>query len=169
MANENAALWQVQASAGNGTEATAGATNTVLFNADPITAGDSRIYNTEIDFRRAVPENEAVDADNNEIQDMGIEGLDIQITGRVSNINNDVSTAATNKLIRFLKDGNTATLFTKGRYGLRLDDLPQFGVIPTSTYGYHIRSIRFIRDAEYKDKAGVIISLALGGDIASAI
>jgi len=159
----------VQSGAGNGTEATAGATNTVLFNADPVTAGDSSIFTTEIDFRRSVPENEAVDTDNNEIQDMGIEGLDIQVTGRVSNVDNDVSTAAVNKLITFLKDGNTTTGFTKGRYGLRLDDLPQFGVVPTSTYGYHVRSIRFIRNAEHKDKADVIISLALGGDLANAI
>jgi hypothetical protein len=169
MANENAAIWQVQSGAANGTEATAGAANTVLFNADPVTTGDSSIFNTEIDFRRAIPENEAVDADNNEIQDMGIEGLDIQVTGLVSNVNNDVSTAAVNKLIKFLKDGNTTTGYTKGRYGLRMDDMPQFGVVPTSTYGYHIRSIRFIRNAEFEDKTDVIISLALGGDIASAI
>lgn len=159
----------MQSGAGNGTEATAGTTNTALFNADPVTLGDSSIFTTEVDFRRSVPENEAVDTDNNEIQDMGIEGLDIQVTGRVSNVDNDVSTAATNKLIKFLKDGNTTTGFTKGRYGLRLDDLPQFGVVPTSTYGYHVRSIRFIRNAEHKDKADVIISLALGGDIANAI
>ena len=169
MVNENAAIWQVQASAGNGTEALAGAANTVLFNADPVTAGDSSIFTTEIDFRRAVPENEAVDEDNNEIQDMGIEGLDIQVTGRVSNVDNDVATAAVNKLIRFLKEGNTTSGFTKGRFGLRLDDMPQFSVDPTSTFGYHIRSIRFIRDGEYKDKANIIISLALGGDIFNAI
>lgn len=169
MANENAAIWQVQASAANGTEATAGTSNTVLFNAEPVTGGDSSIFTTEIDFRRAVPENEAVNADNNEIQDMGIEGLDIQITGLVSNTNNDVSSAGANKLIRFLKEGNTATGYTKGRYGLRLDDMPQWSVNPTSTYGYHIRSIRFIRDGEHKDKADVIISLALGGDIENAI
>ena len=140
-----------------------------MFNPTSVTSGDSTIWNTEIDFRRAAPENEAVDADNNEIQDMGIEGLDIQITGRVTNIDNDVSTASTNKLTRFLKEGNTATGFTKGRYGLRLDFIPQFGVVPTSTYGYHIRGIRFIQDQEFLDLAAVIITLALGGDIATAI
>ncbi len=169
MAGENAAIWQVQSGAVNGTETTATSTNTVLFNESPITASGSFIFQTDIDFRRAVPENEGVNVDNNELQDMGIEGLDIQITGRIRNADNNVSTNSINKLIKWLKNGNTTTSYTKGRYGLRLDDLPQFSVDPTSTYGYHIRSIRFVRDGENKDQVGIILSLALGGDLANAI
>lgn len=166
---ENAAIWQVQSGAVNGTQTTATSTNTVLFNESPITVDGSFIFQTDIDFRRAVPENEGVNVDNNELQDMGIEGLDIQITGRIRNADNDVSTNSINKLIKWLKNGNTTTGYTKGRYGLKLDDLPQFNVDPTSTYGYHIRSVRFVRDGENKDQVGIILSLALGGDLASAI
>ena len=71
MAGENAALWQVQTSAANGTEATATTTNTVLFNTSTKVPSDGAfIGDIRVSFRRAVPENEGVDVDNNEIQDM---------------------------------------------------------------------------------------------------
>jgi len=74
----NSALWQVQSGAANGTEATAGDTNTVDFADNDTSKNPSAgafISDIDVTFRRAVPENEAVDADNNELQDMGIDGL----------------------------------------------------------------------------------------------
>jgi hypothetical protein len=68
-----------------------------------------------------------------------------------------------------VQDGNTTTLFTKGRYGLRLDNAPQWNVVPTSTYGYHIREVLFEYLGENKDLVQITVKLALGGDIASAI
>jgi len=175
MAGENGALWQVQASAGDGLEATAGAANTVLFNSSTKVPSDGG-FTSEIvvDFRRAVPENEGVDVDNNELQDMGISGLDIVIQAVIGNADNDVSTNSVNKLIKWLgaggvTEGNTTTLFTKGRYGLRLDNAPQWNVNPSSTFGYHIRNIRFTYLGERLDLVGVTINLSLGGDIPSAI
>ena len=171
MAGENAAIWQVQDSAANGTEATAGATNTQLFNdtGKVIGAGIPYIDEINVDFRRAVPENEAVDADNNEIQDMGVEGLDITITGLSGNTDNDAVANMVNKFSKWLKDGNTALLFTKGRFGLRLDNAPQWNVVPTATFGFHIRSAQFQYLGEKKDVVKFTISLGLGGDIVSAI
>jgi len=171
LAGENAALWQVQASAANGTEATAGASNTQLFNdtGKVIGAGIPYIDEINVDFRRSVPENEAVDANNNELQDMGIDGLDITITGLSGNTDNDAVANMVNKFSKWLQDGNTATLFTKGRFGLRLDNAPQWNVVPTSTYGYHIRTAQFQYIGEKKDVVKFTISLGLGGDIATAI
>jgi hypothetical protein len=170
MAGENAALWQVQASAGDGTEATATTTHTVLFNTSTKVPSDGAfIGDIRVSFRRAVPENEGVDVDNNEIQDMGIDGIDMLINGMIGDADNDVSTNSVNKLSKWLQDGNTTTLFTKGRYGLRLDNAPQWNVVPSSTYGYHIREIAFDYIGEAKDLVQISIKLALGGDIASAI
>ena len=170
MAGENAAIWEVQASAADGTEATATTTHTQLFNdtAKDISGG-AYITDIKVNFRRAVPENEAVDEDNNEIQDMGIDGLDIIITGVSGNADNDASTNLVNKFSKWLQDGNTATGYTKGRFGLRLDNAPQWNVVPTTTYGYHIRDVDFTYIGEKKDAVQFIIRIALGGDITTAI
>jgi len=122
-----------------------------------------------VDFRRAVPENEAVNTDNNELQDMGIEGLDLTVTGVIGDANNDDATNSVNKLSKWLQESNDTTLFTKGRFGLRLDNAPQWNVDPTSTVGYFIRSIRFQYMGEAVDLVQITITLVLGGDIASAI
>jgi len=149
MAGENAAIWEVQSGAGNGTESTANSAssnNVALFNDTAKVIGTQSVAyigDYTVDFRRAVPENEAVNADNNELQDMGIEGFDVVITGVAGDTNNDAATNLVNKLSKWLQDGNTTTGFTKGRFGLRLDSSPQWNVVPTSALGMHIRSARF--------------------------
>lgn len=170
MAGENAAIWQVQDSAANGTESTATSTNTQLFNPTGSSISNGAFTDEiNIDFRRAVPENEAVNEDNNELQDMGIQGLDITITGLSGNTDNDAAANLVNKFSKWLQDGNKATLFTKGRFGLRLDNSPQWNVVPTSTFGYHIRTVTFQYIGEKKDTVKFTISLGLGGDIKTAI
>ena len=170
MAGENAAIWEVQASAADGTEATATSTHTQLFNSTTKTPSTGAfLEDIDVQFRRAVPENEAVDADNNEIQDMGVDGLDITLIGVSGDADNDTASNLVNKLSKWLQDGNTATLFTKGRFGLRNDSAPQWNVVPTSTYGFHIRSIQFRYIGEKNDLVEFTIALALGGDIPSAI
>ena len=170
MANETVAIWEVQSGAGDGLEATATSTNTQLFNPDSRNPSDGAyVAEFNVDFRRAAPENEAVDADNNEIQDMGIDGLDIVIVGLSGDTDNDTTANLVNKFSKWLQDGNTTIGFTKGRFGLRNDSSPQWNVVPTSTYGYHIRNIQFRYLGEKNDLVEFTISLALGGDIPSAI
>ena len=166
----NAALWQVQSGAGTGAEATAGDTHTIDFNATTKVPSDGPfISDISVDFRRSVPENEAVAADNNELQDMGIDGLDITLEGIIGDADNDVTANSVNKLSKWLQDGNTVTGYTKGRFGLRLDNAPQWDVVPTTTYGYHIRDIKLQYMGENRDLVHFTIRLALGGDVASAI
>lgn len=170
MAGENAAIWEVQSGAANGTEATATSTHTQLFNnTGKVPSDGAYITNIDVDFRRATPENEAVSADNNEIQDMGIDGLDIILTGISGDANNDTASNLVNKFSKWLQDGNTTTGYTKGRFGLRLDNAPQWNVVPTTDLGYHIRNAQFKYLGEKYDLVEFTISLALGGDIATAI
>lgn len=129
----------------------------------------SYISDITVDFRRAVPENEAVAADNNELQDMGLDGLDVMIEGVSGDTDNDAATNLVNKLSTWLQDGNTTTGYTKGRYGLRLDNAPQWNVVPTSALGMHLRDARFKYIGENFDKVHFTIRLSLGGDIATAI
>ena len=166
----NSALWEVQSSAGSGSESTAGDTHTIDFNSTPKIPSDGPfISDIVLEFRRSVPENEAVATDNNELQDMGIDGLDIRLEGVIGDADNDTTTNSVNKLSKWLQDGNTATGYTKGRFGLRLDNAPQWNVVPTTTYGYHIRDLKFRYMGEKRDLVHFTIRLALGGDIANAI
>jgi len=177
MAN-NGALWQIQSAAGDGEESTATSTNTVLFNVTPITSGQY-VFDTEVNVRNSVPENEAVDETNNEVQDMGLDGVDVQITGTIKNVDNDVATNSVNKLIKWMKEvkaGATVVGYEVARFGLRLDDFPQFSVTPdgngsagNNTFGYILASVRFVRDGDRLDQVGVIITLRLAGALASAI
>lgn len=166
----NAALWQVQSGVGSGSESTAGDTHTIDFNSSTKVPSDGPfISDINIDFRRAVPENESVQEDNNELQDMGIDGLDIILEGIIGDADNDATANAVNKLSKWIQDGNTVTGYTKGRYGLRLDNAPQWNVVPTSTYGYHIRDIKLQYMGEKRDLVKFTLRIALGGDITNAI
>lgn len=171
MAGENAAIWEVQSGAGDGTEATATATHTQLFNSTTKAPTSGAFIDTiSVILAKATPENESVDADNNEIQDMGIEGLTIIITGVSGDADNNTASNWVNKYIKWVKDGNTTTGYTKGRFGLRLENAPQWNVNPTSTYGYHIlHDSKWDYIGEKKDLVAFTLKLGLGGDIASAL
>ncbi len=160
-----AALWQVQDSAADGKEATAGAANTILFNTGTVGGTGTYIYRVEVLGRNSSPENTAVEGGTNDIEDMGADGLDIQVAGAMKNAIADVK-----NLYRFWLEAKTATGYIKGRFGFRFDDLDFFGVVPTSTYGYHVINPRVIFDYEHgKVVAQFIFTLRLSGDVPSAI
>lgn len=107
---------------------------------------------------------------------MGVDGLDITLEGVIGDADNDATANAVNKLSKWLQDGNTLTsgspTYTKGRYGLRLNNAPQWNVVPDNTpntFGYHLRDVRFTYLGEDKDLCHFLIRLALGGDINTAI
>lgn len=167
--NENSAIWQVQEDAINGAQSTATNTNTIWFNPDNLDTPDTQsIIDFDVDFRRASPENSAVNSDNNELQDMGVSGLDIIITGKIKNANSNNTHSTVNKLSKWILDGNTTSGFTKGRYGLQLASLPQFNITPTSTFGFYITRVHYTKLSE-KDTIQVTIELALSGDVINAI
>ena len=65
----------------------------------------------------------------------------------------------------WINEDKTTTGFTQGRFGLRLDDFPYFNLVPTSTYGYVLNSIRFVRDPNKENRAGFVMTLRVGGDV----
>jgi len=167
MASENSAIWQVQDGADTGAENGATpAADVILFNPQPVIATGGYVFETEFTVRNSTPENESVASNNNEVQDMGLDGVDVQVTGILYRAG---TSGSMTKLIQWLKDPKTATGYTEGRFGLRLDDFPHFDVVPTPTYGYVLADVRFIRDGEHKDKVQVVLTLRLSGDIDAAI
>ena len=162
MAGENTAIWRATTAQGP-LESAALATNIILFNSQPVIATGSYIFNTEVNYRNATPENPRVAGQINEVQDMGLQGIDVQVTGQIrqtSTTTNDLS-----NLVTWLQEDKTVqATFPKGRFGLRMDDLPQFNVQPSLLFGYVLAQTRIIREGEYKEKAGVVITLRFSGD-----
>ena len=173
MAGETAHLWQVQSGAVNGSRTTATTSNTISFNAKPVTTSGGYIYKNEFGIRNAVPENESVGDNNNEVQDMGLDGIDVQITGIFENADTD---ADVGKLVRFMKEAKTVTGYTKGRFGLEMTEFPWFDVVPNgdanglgTEYGYQLANCRFIQDGETFTIVGFVLTLRFGGDIDNAL
>ena len=162
MAGENTAIWRATVAQG-ATEAAALEVNKILFNSSPIIATGSFVFNTEVNYRNATPENPRVAGQINEVQDMGLQGIDVQVTGQIrqtSSTTDDLS-----DLVTWLQEDKTEqTLFPKGIFGLRMDDMPQFNVEPSLTFAYVLAQARIIREGEYKEKAGIVLTLRFSGD-----
>ncbi len=162
MAGENTAIWRATVAQG-ATEAAAFAVNKIEFNSQPVITTGSYVFNTEVNYRNATPENPRVAGQINEVQDMGLQGIDVQITGQLRQTSSTTQDLA--NLVTWLQENKTEqTLFPKGIFGLRMDDMPQFNVEPTATYGYVLAQTRIIREGEYKQKAGVVLTLRFSGD-----
>jgi hypothetical protein len=94
---------------------------------------------------------------------MGLQGIDVQITGQLRETSSTSGDLA--NLVTWLQEDKTEqTSFPKGIFGLRMDDMPQFDIQPSLTYGYVLAQTRVIREGEYKEKAGVVITLRFSGD-----
>jgi hypothetical protein len=168
------AIWWVKSGASDpGTESNASndATNVakwsggevILFNETSVNTAGGHVFNSEFSVRNSVAENTKVDGNNNEVQDMGLDGIEVTITGLFKDTdatNNDIK-----KLMAWINEDKTTTGFTQGRFGLRLDDFPYFNLVPTSTYGYVLNSIRFVRDPNKENRAGFVMTLRVGGDV----
>lgn len=66
----------------------------------------------------------------------------------------------------------TDTVFTKGRFGLELDDVDSYNLIPTGTgssteqpRGYVLSNWRWVRTGEIKSKTEFIATLRFNGDL----
>lgn len=169
MANEESYLWQVQSGAANGTRATATDTFTIKFNAQPVITTGGIIFSQEFNIRNSTPENESVGDNNNEIEDMGIDGIDIQVTGTFydKKSNPDIK-----KFIQFMleaKAGVEAVGFEVGRFGLELTNFPWFDVDPSATFGYLLNSIRWIDDGNEPGRVGFVATLRLAGALETAL
>lgn len=158
---DNTSIWR--ATAGNPSEGGASSVNIITFNSEPVITTGSFVFNTEVNYRNSTPENPRVAGQINEVQDMGLQGIDIQITGQLRQTSSTTGDLA--HLVTWLQEDKTLQSdFPKGRFGLRMDDMPQFNITPALNFGYILAQARIIRDGEYKQKAGVVITLRFSGD-----
>jgi len=125
-------IWQVQDSAANGSQSVAGDDNTIKFSLSNV-GDDNNMFGVNITLRNSTPENTNVEGDSNDIEDMGIDGIDIKISGQFRNKETDID-----KLVKWYFEDKFAVGFEKARFGLELDFPTKFNVEPTATFGYQV-------------------------------
>jgi len=104
-----------------------------------------------------------------ELQDTGFSSATVVITGSIRNPHLEYpSINQAHILKRWMIEDKTNSSFPYGKFGLRMDDFPVFDLTPTSTLGYIISDVIFVRDGEIKDKLNVVITLRLNGDVGSS-
>jgi hypothetical protein len=167
MAGENSALFRVTNTGDN--EGNVPADEKILFNPDSEGGNDSLMFATEVFYRNSIPENPKVAGPINEVQDMGLDGIDVQLTTKQLNSSNATAGSVMDILRKWLVEEKTLPDFAKGRFGLRLDDIPIFNVTPqgspnTPEFGYVFANARFTRPQDMKNKADLILTFRFSGD-----
>ncbi len=131
------------------------------------------IHQTQLDIVVAIGDNEKPQGNVNELQDVGVDSITWTITGSVESpqTNNAFQTVKV-----WMLDGKTTTNFTKGRFGLYLDDIVAYNLVPTATgiggtatveqpRGYILSNWQWVRSGQINGKAEFIATLRFNGDI----
>lgn len=132
-------------------------------------ADGKHIHQTQLDIIVAIGDNEKPQGNVNELQDVGVDSITWIITGSVeSPTSNDIFQTVK----KWMLDGKTDSVFTKGRFGLELDDISAYNLIPTGTgatpeqpRGYIISNWQWVKSGAIKGKAEFIATLRFNGDV----
>lgn len=156
----NGAIWRATSAGAEGSNQS----DIIEFNIGLKPDSTSNITQTEVDLVVGIGENEKATGNINELQDTGLATITLPITGTI--ISPKTSLAAA--LIKiWLIEKKTNTSFPKGRFGLRMNDFPNFNLTPESTRGYMISEFRFIRPREFQGKLDFIATLRFNGAVGS--
>lgn len=163
-------IWRSSAGQENvskqGTRAAA-TTDVITFSASNVANG-KYIHQSQFDMVVAIGDNENPGFNVNELQDTGVDSMTWILTGSVGEIkNND----AFQTIKTWMLDNKTDSVFTKGRFGLELDDILAYNLIPTGAgatpeqaRGYIITNWIWLRDGETNGKAEFVATLRFSGD-----
>jgi len=147
---------------------TAAGSDVISFTASNTSSG-KHIHQSEFDIVVAIGDNEKPQGDINELQDVGVDSATWTITGSIEDpVNNSVQ-----QLIKiWMFDGKTDTIYTKGRFGLEMDDFSSYNCNPTGTgasteqpRGYILSDWKWIKDGQTNGKASFIATLRFNGDV----
>ena len=128
-------------------------------------AQQAGIVQSSTNLKTAVAVNAKPKAQVDELQDAGFIGATVVVTGSIKDPENN-GLAKCHKLKEWqIEDKTVASLFPKGRFGLRMSDFPLMDCVPTSGRGYIFEDVQFIRTGELKGKVQVIITLRFNGDV----
>ncbi len=137
----------------------------VEFNGGSAPDGNSNIINTQFVLLSSISTNERPKIANDIVQDLGFSQLGVIVTGSIKKaFNSGSDSPSATKFRRWLFEDKTNTSFPYGRFGLRLDDIKTFDLVPSATYGYLLHEATIIRDAEY-NRLNFILKLRFNGNV----
>lgn len=145
------------------------AADVITFSINNVSDG-KYLHQTQFDFIVGIGENEKPKGNINEIQDTFLDSITLTLTGSVNTATGGSSIFDLIK--KWMIEAKTDTVFTKGRFGLELDDVDSYNLIPTGTgssteqpRGYVLSNWRWVRTGEIKSKTEFIATLRFNGDL----
>jgi hypothetical protein len=166
MAGSNA-IWRATSNADTFPEPQGINTDKIEFEVDNVIPDSTgHIVETSINMTTGIAENEKAFGNTNELQFTKFEGITITIVG---SIKNPISSLAAVKLKVWNLEDQDINNWTKGRFGLRLNDFPIFNVKPCSSSSgharaYSIQSLTFNR-ADLPNRIGFTLVMRLSGNL----
>jgi len=168
MTQTTSTIWRVgTAFSGGGLGQIADADTVITFVAASVVDGD-HIAQTDIGIEIGVGVNEKPKGNINEIQDTFVDSVTFTVTGFIEDAAGNTSPQIVKE---WLMEEKTNSVFTKGRFGIELNDFPTYnvkpvieGLIPQQPRGLILTSWNWIRVGETQSKAAFVATLRLNGD-----
>jgi len=150
----NSAIWR-----DNNLEASS--TDKIEFDIGVVPDNTSHITQTEINLVSAVGVNPKPKKNLDELQDTFVSGVTWIVTGSMEDPENSLVPI---RIKEWLMEAKTATGFSFGRFGIRLDDFPDYNVRQNDNRGLFLVDWRWIREGETKGKVSFIAILRLNAN-----
>lgn len=161
----NSCIWRGTVEDGSHRAPESSVLDKIEFNGGTLPDARGHIRSTFADLETAIAENDKPFAPFNELQDTKLSRITLNIIGIIDNptVNN---IAKTFKIWEI--EDKVNSVFTKGRFGLRLDDFPAFNLTPTSINGgtprgYIIGNVHLEKDIEL-NRLSFTCQLRFNGD-----
>ena len=141
--NAQSAIWRAGTVNGAGTEPSGSGSDIIEFNTGAVINDQGHILQTKFNITSSVAVNELPGAVD-KLQDTGVQGIIIYVTGSINNPQGDGSDPAQKFKQWMLEDKTiniTNKVFPKGRFGLRLNDFTALNLTPTADRGYILSSV----------------------------
>ncbi len=163
----NSYLWRSIVAVG-GLGLRVNADSEIEFTPSNVTDG-KHIHQHEIAGLVGFSENEKPKGAGNEFQDTGFDSFTFTVTGTTENPGLN---AAEQTVKEWLIEDKTNGVFTKGRFGIELEDFSKYNVVPAAAglvpdqpRGLILVSWQWIRNGEFRGKADFVAVFKLNGDL----
>lgn len=96
-----------------------------------------------------------------DVQDLGISSFTVELVGF---IDSPPTSLVATTLRTWFQEPKQNSNYPLGRFGIRTNDFPAFDSEPTTTYGYNLGHLQFVRPGDFP-KIDLIISFKFNGAI----
>jgi len=120
------------------------------------------VMQTQITLTSAIAINEKPKGKLDELQDTGFATLSFQITGTVENPTNSAIPAL---IKQWMIDDKTTDTYPFGRFGIELDDFPDYDIHPNSNRGAILADWSWVREGQTRGKAAFVATVRFNANL----